>query len=161
MLSKSRTVEMRWAMVITVTPLHSLDIVLWSKEAVWTSMFAVHSSRHKILDDLSRARARHKSCLCPTEKEHPDSFTFESNPPAISTSALTLHLSKISQILQSSLSPRGSRLSLQEVENRKLQARTRSWFLKCKNRVKSSLTLMIHETEKGSEEQQRVENGAL
>lgn len=120
---------MRWAMVMTVTPLHSLDIALCSKEAVWTSMLAVHSSRQRILDDLSRARARHRSCLCPTEKEHPDSFTFESNPPALSTSALTLHLFSISQILQSSLNPRGSRLSLQEPQLLSWKLLARPWLL--------------------------------
>lgn len=120
---------MRWAMVMTVTPLHSLDIVLCSREAVWVSMLAVHSSRHRIFDDLSRARARHISCLCPTEKEHPDSFTFESNPPALSTSALTLHFSKISQILQSSLNPRGSRLFLWEPQLLSWKLQARPWLL--------------------------------
>ncbi|KAF9686268.1 hypothetical protein SADUNF_Sadunf03G0141100 [Salix dunnii] len=61
------------------------------------------------LDDLRRARARQRSCLCPTEKDDPDSFMWISSPPADSTSSLTWHFSRISQIFKSLFIWNGSR----------------------------------------------------
>lgn len=46
MLSMFNTMEMRWAIVITVMPLHSVDMAFCITEAVWVSTLAVHSSKH-------------------------------------------------------------------------------------------------------------------
>lgn len=47
MLSIFKIVEIRWAIVITVMPLQSSDMVLCSSEAVWVSTLAVHSSKQR------------------------------------------------------------------------------------------------------------------
>lgn len=63
-------------------------------------------------EDLRSARARQRSCRCPTENDIPDPFTWISSPPTASTSSLTWHLSRAFQISESSLVWNGSRLSL-------------------------------------------------
>lgn len=112
----SRTVEILWAMVITVIPWQwSLDIAFCNLEAVWVSILAVHSSRQRTLEHLRRARARHRSCLCPTENDVPDSFTSISNPlPILSTSSFISHFFRISHISFSHFSSNGSRFALQK-----------------------------------------------
>ena len=51
------------------------------------STLAVASSRTRILFLLSRARARHTSCFCPTLKFAPPSVTTPSRPPSSSSTA--------------------------------------------------------------------------
>ena len=63
-------------------------------------------------EDLRCARARQRSCRCPTKNDIPDPFTWIYNPPTASTSSLTWHLSRAFQISESSVTWNGSRLSL-------------------------------------------------
>lgn len=56
--------------------LNSSRMVLWIRASVLTSTAAVASSRTRIFDLRSSARARLNSCLCPTLKFSPPSETF-------------------------------------------------------------------------------------
>lgn len=56
--------------------LNSSRMVLWIRASVLTSTAAVASSRTRIFDLRSSARARLNSCLCPTLKFSPPSDTF-------------------------------------------------------------------------------------
>ena len=58
------------AMVITVHSLNALRMVDWMTSSVWTSIEAVASSRSKIFDFLSKALAKHTSCLWPTLQDN-------------------------------------------------------------------------------------------
>lgn len=65
----------RWAIMSIVHVLNSSLMVLWISASVLTSTAAVASSRTRIFDLRSIARARLKSCLCPTLKFSPPSET--------------------------------------------------------------------------------------
>lgn len=66
----------------------------------------------RTLDDFRMARARHRSCRCPTEKDAPLSFTWMSSPPIDSTSPFIWQFSRTSHILRSVVVLKGSRFSL-------------------------------------------------
>lgn len=73
--SQSIIVFKRWAIMSIVQDLNSSLIVFWISASVLTSTAAVASSRTRIFDLRSNARARLSSCLCPTLKFSPASET--------------------------------------------------------------------------------------
>jgi hypothetical protein len=76
-LSQSIMVFSLWAMTSIVHDLNSSRMVFWIRASVLTSTEAVASSRTRILDLRSSARARLSSCLCPTLKFSPPSKTLD------------------------------------------------------------------------------------
>lgn len=101
----------------TVTAIYHMCISLWCSWSVSHCPPAELIKRGHLtsltFEDLRSARARQRSCRCPTENDILDSFRWISSPPAASTSSLTWHLSKAFQMFISSHSRNGSRLSLQ------------------------------------------------
>lgn len=88
-LSKKAIVCKRCAMLSTVTPSNSDNIVSCMSESVSASTDAVASSIISILEPRKIALAMHSSCLCPTLKFDPFSDTnFNDNNGRIETSSV-------------------------------------------------------------------------
>uniref|UniRef100_A0A6B0TUV6 Putative secreted protein n=1 Tax=Ixodes ricinus TaxID=34613 RepID=A0A6B0TUV6_IXORI len=68
------------AIVMTVVNWNSARVVSFTRRSVSKSTDDVASSRTRTLLCLSRARARHTSCLCPALKLSPPSAMSQSRP---------------------------------------------------------------------------------
>jgi hypothetical protein len=82
------------------------ECVLTSNNALVSgSTLAMHSSRHRMTDSLSKARARHSSWRCPSESVDPPSATRPSRPPICVTAAATWQAWRMSQSFGSETRP--------------------------------------------------------
>ena len=68
-------VESRWAMTMAVRPRSSTFSASWMRASVSVSTEDVASSRTSTRGSWARARAKERSCCCPTESVAPRSFT--------------------------------------------------------------------------------------
>ena len=109
---QSMIVFIRWAIVSMVQSRNTLRMVAWMSSSVAGSVFAVASSRTKILLSLRMALARQISCFWPTLKLDPLSITVESRPPSSSLTACSSWTDrKAFQSWRSSYSCSGSKLT--------------------------------------------------
>mmetsp|Transcript_118648 Transcript_118648/g.369644 ORF Transcript_118648/g.369644 Transcript_118648/m.369644 type:complete len:273 (+) Transcript_118648:207-1025(+) len=112
-LSAPMMVLTRWAMVRVVSfrVLTSLRSTSWMSASVWKSTLAVASSRMRIGESRSSARAAQTSWRWPTERFSPPPVRWWPRPPAwASTKARSWTLASSSRSRASARSPKGSRL---------------------------------------------------
>mmetsp|Transcript_21951 Transcript_21951/g.39492 ORF Transcript_21951/g.39492 Transcript_21951/m.39492 type:complete len:223 (+) Transcript_21951:17-685(+) len=109
-LSQSMMVSRRCAMVRVVQPPNCSFSVRCTSASVMGSTLAVASSRIRKDVHRSNARARQKSCRCPTLKFSPPASTTSCRPRgSLETTAFRPHRSSAVQIRSSSWSPNMSR----------------------------------------------------
>ena len=114
MRSQSIIVWRRWAMVSTVQSRNFSLICSWMSASVRGSTLAVASSRTSTLFLLRTARARHRSCRCPTDRLEPEKIQMREIKNEIIYNLLhsfqwTALLSNLSLRLQDVLLPRLSK----------------------------------------------------
>mmetsp|Transcript_9937 Transcript_9937/g.22128 ORF Transcript_9937/g.22128 Transcript_9937/m.22128 type:complete len:259 (+) Transcript_9937:247-1023(+) len=112
-LSDSMTLSRRWAMVRMVRLSNMRLITLCTSFSVCGSMAAVASSQHSTGTLRSAARARHTSCICPSDQaSEPVPLSLPCRPPALLTCSSS-EASLITLISSASVcSSKGSRLDL-------------------------------------------------